>query len=417
MSMIEKLEKRKSELVAKSKDCNNVEELRSIQAQIETINEDLTELREEETAAKLKSEISDERTAALNEVETRDATPDFTPGKGFKSVEERKNQFDDVFEKREKAGKDLKDNRAVKSDYSLTGELRAVTVGNGTTISVPHFYSPTINPDFPVVSSLIDGVDTLTLNGGESFRQPYVARITAGNYTSETGNAATADTTFAYADINRAKVTAYSEITEELQKLPNANYADEVFKNIRTSMRMLISKEILVGGGGTNQIVGIFDDGATAIDSDTDLAIAAITDTTLDEIVFNYGGAEEVEGSAVLILNKLDLLAFSKVRTSTKQKFYEIKSYGNYGTISGVPYIINSACKALSATSGTSTGDYCMAYGNLKNYKLVEFSPIEVKRSEDYKFKEGMIAHRGVVMLGGNVVKKNGFLRVKANFA
>ena len=218
MSMIEKLEKRKSELVAKSKDCNNVEELRSIQAQIETINEDLTELREEETAAKLKSEISDERTAALNEVETRDATPDFTPRKGFKSVEERKNQFDDIFEKREKAGKDLKDNRAVKSDYSLTGELRAVTVGNGTTISVPHFYSPTINPDFPVVSSLIDGVDTLTLNGGESFRQPYVARITAGNYTSETGNAATADTTFAYADINRAKVTAYSEITEELQR-------------------------------------------------------------------------------------------------------------------------------------------------------------------------------------------------------
>ena len=54
-----------------------------------------------------------------------------------------------------------------------------------------------------------------------------------------------------------------------------------------------------------------------------------------------------------------------------------------------------------------------MAYGNLRNYKLVEFSPVEVERSEEYKFKEGMIAHRGEVFVGGNVVRKNGFLRIK----
>lgn len=54
-----------------------------------------------------------------------------------------------------------------------------------------------------------------------------------------------------------------------------------------------------------------------------------------------------------------------------------------------------------------------MAYGNLKNYKLVEFSPTEVKRSTEFKFRQGMIAHRGVNMLGGNVVHKNGFIRVK----
>jgi len=114
----------------------------------------------------------------------------------------------------------------------------------------------------------------------------------------------------------------------------------------------------------------------------------------------------------VLILNKLDLLAFSKVRTQTKEKFYDIKSFGNTGTINGIPFIINSACKALSKDA-TESGEYCMAYGNLKNYKLVEFSPTEVKRSTDYKFKEGMIANRGLVMLGGNVVHKNGFLRVK----
>ena len=422
--MIKRLEERRSALVAKSEKCDNVEELRSIHDQLQALNEDLAELRsmqkEHEDAEKRGAKTPEQqeaeaRTAAVNgegEQEQRGKQPEFVPGKGFKKSAEGRSVDESAFENREQAGKELKENRSVNSPLSITGEIRSVSVGDGSTIVVPSLSSKEINPNFPVVSSLVDGVDTLTLNGGESFKQPYVNNITAGNYTAEGAAAATADTTYAYASINKAKVTAYSEVTEELLKLPDAPYADNVFQNIRTSMRMLISKEILVGAGGTNQIVGIFDDGATAIDASTDLALSAITDTTLDEIVFNYGGSEEVEGTAVLILNKLDLLAFSKVRTQTKEKFYDIKSFGNTGTINGIPFIINSACKALSKDA-TESGEYCMAYGNLKNYKLVEFSPTEVKRSTDYKFKEGMIANRGLVMLGGNVVHKNGFLRVK----
>lgn len=422
--MIKRLEERRSALVAKSEKCDNVEELRSIHDQLQALNEDLAELRsmqkEQEESEKRGAKTPEQqeaeaRTAAVNGEdgqEQRGKQPEFVPGKGFKKSAEGRSADESAFENREQAGKELKENRSVNSPLSITGEIRSVSVGDGSTIVVPSLSSKEINPNFPVVSSLVDGVDTLTLNGGESFKQPYVNNITAGNYTAEGAAAATADTTYAYASINKAKVTAYSEVTEELLKLPDAPYADNVFQNIRTSMRMLIGKEILVGAGGTNQIVGIFDDGATAIDASTDLALSAITDTTLDEIVFNYGGSEEVEGTAVLILNKLDLLAFSKVRTQTKEKFYDIKSFGNTGTINGIPFIINSACKALSKDA-TESGEYCMAYGNLKNYKLVEFSPTEVKRSTDYKFKEGMIANRGLVMLGGNVVHKNGFLRVK----
>lgn len=262
------------------------------------------------------------------------------------------------------------------------------------------------------MSSLIDSVAHLSLNGGESFRQAYVTGIDTGGYTAEGANAVQAETHFAYVDINRTKVTAYAELTEELEKLPNVAYADEVFRNIRTSMRKLLTQEILVGAGGTNQLIGIFSDKATAIDASTDLPLSQITDTTLDEILFHYGGDEEVEDPAVLILNKMDLLAFAKVRTSTKQKFYDIRLNGNGGTISGVPFIINSACKPLSVANGAAAGDYCMAYGNLSNYQLVEFSPMSIKRSDDYKFPQGMTAFRGVAFFGGNVVKKNGFLRI-----
>ena len=54
-----------------------------------------------------------------------------------------------------------------------------------------------------------------------------------------------------------------------------------------------------------------------------------------------------------------------------------------------------------------------MAYGSLKNYEVGVFSPLEIKQSEDYKFEEGQIAHKGVIFAGGNVVAWNGFVRVK----
>ena len=347
-------------------------------------------------------------------------SPKYMPGKGFIPMSEGRDRgLDSALEQREKAGKELKENPknlSVKSPLSVFGELRAVTVtpptGQPATIVVPSTYSQSINPDFRVVSSLVDAVAHLNLNGGESFQQAYITGIDAGNYTAEGANAAAAETRFAYAAINKTKITAYAELTEELQKLPSAPYADVVFQNVRTSIREVLAKEILVGAGGANQIIGIFSSLATAIDASTDLAISQITDTTLDEILFRYGGDEEVETPAVLILNKNDLLAFSKVRTSTKQKFYDIQLNGNGGTISGVPFIINKACKSLMA-SDTAANDYCMAYGNLSNYQLVEFSPMEVKSSGDYKFREGMTAYRGVCFFGGNVVKHNGFLRVK----
>ena len=54
-----------------------------------------------------------------------------------------------------------------------------------------------------------------------------------------------------------------------------------------------------------------------------------------------------------------------------------------------------------------------MAYGNPLNYQLTIFSDPEIKKSTDYKFKEGMVCHRGVVFAGGNVVSANGFIRIK----
>lgn len=310
-----------------------------------------------------------------------------------KSEEKRTKEVDS-----EKRGKVLK-------------EQRSVTVASSNLI-LPIHESTTINGTFNQVSSLIDGVKHVPLNGGESYKTAYEKGHGEGGYTTEGEAATTADVQFGYAEITKSKITSYSEETEEVIKLPNADYDSVIVGGVGKSLRKKITKEILVGDGGANHLVGIFSSNATAIDPSTDLSISAIDETTLDNIIFTFGGDEDVEDTSVLILNKADVKTFATLRTTDGKKVYEVKAQGNRGTIDGVPYIINSACKALSSST-TSAGDYCMAYGPLSNYELATFSDTDIKRSTDSKFKEGMIAHRGVVFVGGNVAAHNGFLRIK----
>lgn len=304
------------------------------------------------------------------------------------------------------------DAEAEKRGKSLM-EKRAVSVAASNVI-VPKHTSNTINPTFNEVSSLMDRVHTVTIVGGEAYSQPYIKGYGTGDYTDEGANYADAEPVFGYAEIGKTKVTAYAEDTEEIRKLPAADYDAVVQGGISKAMRKKITREILVGDGASGHFTGIFhnpaDTAKQVIDPSKDLEISAITNTTLDDIIFGYGGDEDTEDAAVLILNKKDLKAFAQLRTNDGKKYHEIKRNGNYGTIDGVPYILNSACKALSEAS---VGDYVMAYGALSNYQKVIFSDVEIAFSTDYKFKQGNIAHRGSVFMGGNVVAHNGFLRVQ----
>ncbi|CQR73309.1 Phage capsid family protein [Sporomusa ovata DSM 2662] len=406
LKLLKAKEEARAALVIKSEKSEDVAELRSIQVQIEALNGEITELRgmiAEAEAAEKPNEPEEARTAAVNGAQEPEKRQ-FTPGTGFKPLDGAKLEG----EKRTKEEIDLADREKRGTDLK---EMRSVTVGSSNVLLVAH-QATDIGQGFNKVSSLIDRVTYMYLPGGESFTQPYLKDNPEGDYKAEGEAYATADATFGNAAINKSKVTAYSESTEELLKLPAAPYEQEVMAGITKSVRRKITKEILVGTGATNHLSGIFSTTADAIDSATDLGVAAITNTTLDDIIFNYGGDENVEDAAVLILNKADLKAFSQLRTTDGKKFHTIVTNGNTGTIDGIPFIINSAgCKAISATA-TTVGAYCMAYGPLSNYKLVVFSDLDVQRSTDFKFSTGQIAHRGSVFIGGNVVAQNGFLRI-----
>lgn len=333
--------------------------------------------------------------------------PDPTAGTGEEG-EEPQNQA------RTKSGKNLKDGKKVKyKAKALANPMNTLTTTSG--VVMPHHTSPDIAPTFNDVSSLIDRVRIVPLPGGETYQRPFVKSYGDGaGSTEENADYNVSEPEFGYSDIVREKITAYAEEPEEMQKLPDADYDGVVEESVARSIKRYASRQILIGPGGTGKFRGIFYNPAKAeediIDRATDIdTITAIDDGTLDEIIYSYGGDEEVEDVAVLILNKKDLKKFAKLRDKQGRKVYTIVNHGNTGTIDEVPYIINSACGEIGGTPGA----YCMAYGPLSNYEVAIFSDIDAQKSTEYKFKQGQIAYKACVFMGGNVVAKNGFIRVK----
>ena len=289
-------------------------------------------------------------------------------------------------------------------------EGRTVTV-TADGVLLPEHVDDKISPyPFREVSTLVDQVHTVNLKGGETYKKSFVKSHGTGGLTAEGDPYTTAEPTFGYLTISKVKVTAYAEITEELEKLPAADYSAEVLKGVNIALRKKISEQILRGAGTTNTFKGIFSANCEALADAVDLEISAINENTLDEIVYAYGGDEEVEGGCVIILNKNDLRAFAGLRTAEGRKVYNVDYKAK--TIDGIPFIISSHCKAISA-SATQVGEYGIAYGPLANYEVPIFSGVEVAKSTDYKFKDGIICYKASVFTGGNIIGYKGFLRVK----
>ena len=289
-------------------------------------------------------------------------------------------------------------------------EARAVTVSSEEILLPTHTNTTIAGVPFAEYSEIVDKVHTVNLNGGETYTKSYVKSSGEAELVEEGKPATESDPSFGYVTISKVKVTAYAEITEEIEKLPAINYQAEVLKSVNKALKKKISKQIINGAGTANSFTGIFSDKADALKDSEALEIKEIDNTTLRKIVFGYGGDEAVEGGCVLVLSKADLSAFANLTKKNGDYLHRINTQAK--TIDDIPYIINSNCASLSNPS-TKDGTYCIAYGPLQNYEVPIFSSVEVTKSNDYKFKDGIICYKATVFTGGNVVGYKGFLRVK----
>lgn len=415
-------EARQAELTKKADASQDVVELRSINTEMTGLSDEIKEIR-----SMIESVETEERAAGASNgdpvapeagQETRAAAS--MPGQAQvlasfgAGADMRANQ--DILKQIEARAADLVAGKAVTftTEELRALEQRAVSIGGGSLV-IPKHSSNTLNSAFNEVSGVINQVNSISLPGGDTYTKGYEKTIGEGDYTTETGDYTESDPTFGYVDIVKAKITVYSEITDEVKKLPGVDYAAYVSAAVMNMLRKKIAKQIFIGAGGANKLMGIL---TATTPLTNDINIDAIDADTLTNIVFGYGGDEDVEGSATLYVNKLTLQAFAEVRGTDSKPVYKITMNGNSGTIGyvdgslTVPYTLSSALTSFSATAEDA---FFGVYGNPMMYELTMFSGVEILESRDYKFRSGQIAYRGAVWAGGSPAAYKGFARLKKN--
>lgn len=396
MNIKQLLEERAALLQEAAKPETTAERLAEIRARVEAINYTVTELRRNEADAKAEEE---KRAARPANGGAPAPAPVVVHDDAQVDAQKRTAANAEVIEKR---------GNALKNGEKVYIEHRAVA---STSTALGTVASGDITPTFEQVGTLDTLVNEVHLEGtgAESYKKPFAKTIGEGGITAEGADATTAEPTFDYASINKVKITAYAEVNEEVEKLPAARYDAEVSNAVVGALRKKIIGQI-IGGSGTDELVGIVNAPVSIITAAQRKTVATVDENTLDNIIFDYGGDEDVEGDAYLVLNKLTLKEFAKVKGTDKRRAYDIVVRGNSGTINGIPFVCTSK---LAAFGAVKAGDPYLIYGKLKGYELAYFADIEVLKSTEYKFKQGVTVFKASVMCGGSPAMYNGFMTVQ----
>ena len=354
---------------------NKIAELRS---KIEK-SEDVNEVRS------LGAEI-EEMKAQLAKIEAEEARAQFNPTATFGA--RQAGQVDATNEMEARAAEFAKSNKMIMDN----NEARAVLMSSGK-LAAPTQVAGINDLMGAQVSSIVDLVKVTNAYQMGAYKVPYQkSQATAGTQV-EGGSYTAGEPTFDFVTITPTTETVLSSISKQAQKQTPVDYR----ANVEASARIALKKRAA-------QIVTTK---LLASTLNTALSIAAIDAQTLRKIALGYGNNESVVGAATLFLNKLDLIKFGDVRGSNEKKaIYEITPNAanpNTGIIRegglAVPY-----CLDANLAEGK------LVYGQPKCFELALFSDYEILVSEDFAFDKGMLTIRGDVELGGDVVVQDGFV-------
>ena len=357
----------------------NKEERAAIGETLKALGEEITEVEEmlaqvDEPAPDDDGAPGDDGKRKLNVLSTLDVRSQGSGKTEKEKIEERAKAFADT-------GKMTIKNTDARAVLISSGKLATPTGVSG------------INDEIGAkVSSIVDFVKITDASGMGAYKVAYqTADSTAATQTEGAAYNAS-EPTFAFVEIKPQTEAVLSYISKQARKQTPLNYQQKVNDSALVALRKRAAKIV------TDKIV--------ASKINTMLYSVTLNETALRKIAFNYGGDESIVGAATLFINKADLVTLGDVRGSDKKPVYEITpdaSNPNTGIIKdgglSVPYCIDS-----NLASGT------LIYGQPRCFELALFSNYEINVSEDFAFDKGLLAIRGDVELGGDVVVNGGFV-------
>ena len=398
-ALIAKKQNTIKELRAKMDASQDINEVRSIGAQIATAQEEIEEARSqlaEINAQEATQEAARDQQGDGNEEGEEDDVED-VPDDNKRSRNIRPGREVASFDTRSAAPQARASMEARAKAFANTGRQSVpVTEARATLISGGKIATPTevggINDAFTQVSSIVDMVKVTDCGGMGAYKVAYeIAAATAAKHT-EGAEAAASDPNFDFVTITPETAAVVSYISKEVRKQSPLNYTEKVRASSLTALRKYADKLIITQ--------------AKASALTQKMIVSAIAADTLRKLALSYGGDLGVEGSAVLVLNKANLIKFGDIRgTQEKKSVFEISPDSNPNT-----GVIKDGGLAVKYVLDNNLADTELLYGNPMCFELGLFSDYEIAVSDDAAITKLMLTIVGDVMLGGAVVVKNGLI-------
>ncbi len=394
-ALIAKKQNTIKELRAKMDASQDINEVRSLGAQIAAAQEEIEEARAKlaECNANLGNARAELDEGEDNQEDDVEDVPDdnqrsrnFRPGRAVASFDTRSN----APQARANAERRAQEFARTGRQSVPATEARAVMVSGGK-IATPTEVGG-INDAFTQVSSIVDLVKVTDCTGMGAYKVAYVK--TGATAAKQTEGAAVTESnpTYDFVTITPETAAVVSYITKQVKKQSPLVY------QAKTREQALIALRVYA----ENLIVSKIK--ASALTKAK--TITAIDDKTLRNIVLAYGGARGVEGGATLALSKESLIAFGDVRgTQDKKPVYEITPDAdpNTGTIKDGGTVVK-----YCLVDGLAVNE--LLYGKMHCFELGLFGDYEIAVSEDRNIDKLMLTIVGDVDLGGEVVVNEGFI-------
>ena len=188
-----------------------------------------------------------------------------------------------------------------------------------------------IGEPFNTQVSILDQVQVIDMTGAGAFKESFLRTHSAA--TAKTDGVAQNESkpTFGTVTIAPAEVAVTTYVSKELEKVTPLNYLEKVQRSALTALKVKLAGDIVA------KIKTSYDDtpgtpvamfqtleasAANKMLTGSTPKTGAITESTLRNIVLNYGGDANVYGNAVLYLNKKTLLPLVMLEELTKRKRY-----------------------------------------------------------------------------------------------
>ena len=408
-----KCQKRLDEIGARMDEIAKINEKSEDETELKALADELAELEAEKAEA----------IAELKEIEAQiDALDKPADGEGDGKPERKKfltfekrggnSNMNMNLEERKKIADEFRKNNKLRITLGAEkNEIRAVTIASGQ-IAIPTEVHGIENPAVVPYSSILDFVKVEDMTGAGYNKVALLKQWAAANATNEGATITESNPTFANVTIQPEKgFKTVSTISNEVLKTSPLNYYGKVEESAMVALKQKIAAAIVT------KAVGAKDDDDNAVNAA--YTLNELTDNTLRNIAFQFGGDEGIFGSATLVMNKKDLIALGDLVNDLGQYIYEIEPNAanpNIGILKkgglSVRYILTSALPALS-DSDTAATTTCMLYGDMKSIEVDLFGAYDIRVSEDAKFMEDMLAIRGTAQIGIGVKRLYGLIEIK----